>query len=417
MRWKVEVREMEHLKENYVVPDMISDLVLASSDEGLIGISNKLSGFLSLPIIITDMYYNVLATSTDQDSLEIVVSTHFESQQNSAFFKCSLDLLGQGYESFGHPIKQGNQNYGYLFFLNSHANQDRLEKYEALIQYTASLCTLYLKQLSDLKKERHRFKDAFLYDILYGNFKNKEDIISYGSIWKWEFDQPHMAIVFSIIDYNHYSADRQLIETLLYIIEKTLIQNGMEPIIIKKQNEVIAILPANDKTYFHQKKKLIDFVSYSFNQAKETNLGNRLACGIGQIYDNPVELYRSYQEAKVAYELGLLLKIEIPFFHNLGLERVLYKHDLQDLKEFYQHVMGELQKYDDMNGSELMDTLESFASHQFDLKQTSEAIFLHRNTLRYRIKKIEEILNVKLDDINNRLNIAAAFKIKLLHKL
>ncbi len=408
---------MGNLEENRLVPDIFNSLLVVSAEEGLSGISNELSRLLSLPVIVTDTFYNVLATSIDNDPLEIVVSTHFERQQNTAYFKCTLDILGESYESFGLPIRQREQNHGYLFFLNKHSEHHILEKYEALNQFSASLCMLNLKQLNDLKEEKHRFKDAFLYDILYGNFKNKEDIISYGAIWKWELDQPHMVIVFSIIEYNHYSADRQLIETLLYIIDKTLTQHGIEPITIKKQNEVIAIIPASEKTSFSSKSKLIDFLHYLIDETKETSLLNRVACGVGQIYDNPLELYRSYQESKVAYELGLLLKIEIPFFHNLGLERVLYKHDLQDLKEFYQHIVGDLVKYDQLNGSELMYTLESFAHHQFDLKQTSETIFLHRNTLRYRIKKIEEILNIKLDDFHHRLNITAAFKIKQLHKI
>lgn len=405
---------MNDLTEGCFIPDLISDL-LSASEDGLDEITKELSEFLSLPIIIADTFYNVLSSSFS-NPLEIVVSTHFESYQNTAFFKCTLDMNGQSFESFGYPIKSRNQAYGYLFVLNKHENHLVIEQYRSLLQYSASLCLIHLKQGQEIKKEKHRFKDAFLFDILYGNFKIREDIISYGTIWKWDFEQPHMVIVFSLIDYNHYSTDKQLIETLLYIIEKTLAQHGIEPISIKKQSEIITIIPANENTNFQNKKGIVDFIHYLIALTHETNLLNRVACGIGQIYENPIELYRSYQEAKVAYELGLLLKIEIPFFHNLGLERVLYKHDLQDLKEFYQHVVGDLQKYDDQNGSDMMNTLESFANHQFDLKQTSEAIFLHRNTLRYRIKKIEEILNIKLDDINNRLNITAALKIKQLHK-
>lgn len=409
---------MENRNEGCLVPEIINHLLVISAEEGLSGIANQVSSSLSLPILITDSYYNVLAAShMNIDDLDIMVSTHFEGQQNAAFFKCTIDMQGISHECFGLPINQSNHNLGYLFFLLEHHHFHLLEPYSSLAQYTASLCMLHLKQIVDIKKEKTRFKDAFLYDILYGNMKNREDIISYGTIWKWEFDQPHMAIVFSITDYNHYSADKQLIEALIYIIEKTLTQYGIEPIAIKKQNEVIVLLPASEKTGFQNKKKLIDYIHYVIQEAEETNLASRVALGIGQIYENPVELYRSYQEAKIAYELGVLLKIEIPLFHDLGLERVLYKHDLQDLKEYYQHVVGDLQKYDEENGTDLMDTLESFAHHQFDLKQTSEAIFLHRNTLRYRIKKIEEILNIKLDDFHHRLNITAAFKIKQLHKI
>lgn len=407
---------MSRSNKEFNMPEIVADL-LEVSGNGLQEIVTHLSNKLGLSIIITDPYYSAITSTFDDDKLEMIVSTHFEGVQNTLLFKCSLDFNSKNRESFGYPIRTRNQNYGFLFLLCDHARHEMIEQYDKLIQYTASLCALHLKHEQELANEKKRYKDAFLFDILYGNIKNKEDIISYGMIWKWDFEEPHMVVVFSLSDYNHYSDDRQLLEAVDYIVEKSLAQNGINPIKIRRQGEIISMIPVNEKTNYHKKKELTDFIQYMLKQTKDTSLEGRVACGIGQVYNNPVNLYRSYQEAKVAFELGLLLKNEFQFFHDLGLERVLYKHDLQDLKEFYQHIVGDLVKYDEDNQSELMETLENFANHQFDLKQTSEAIFLHRNTLRYRIKKIEEILDIKLDDMNNRLNIIAAFKIKLLHKL
>ncbi|WP_019156064.1 PucR family transcriptional regulator [Robertmurraya massiliosenegalensis] len=399
-----------------MVPPLIHDLLMASHD-GLSGLANKLSEVLSYPMIITDSFYHVLASSFNKESLEILVSTSFENYSHTVFFTCTLNIEGIDYQAYGYPIKLGNHNVGNLFLLLENEEQLEIENYESIIQYGSSLCSSRIKQMVDLKKESQRYKDAFLFDLLYGNFKNREDILAYGSLWKWDFNQPHAVIVLSMIEYNPYSEDKQLIDTLLYLTEKALVQHGYEPIAIRKQSEVVLILPVNKQTNFTQPFKPCELISYIIKQTKESPIGNRVACGVGQVYENPGELFRSYQEAKVSYEIGLLLKIEIPYFHNMGLERILYKHDLQDLKEYYNHILGPLQKYDETQEGDLMFTLESFAHHQFDLKQTSDAIFLHRNTLRYRIKKIEEILNIKLDDVNNRLNIVAALKIKQLHKI
>ncbi|MEK4146829.1 helix-turn-helix domain-containing protein [Robertmurraya sp. FSL W8-0741] len=407
---------MNELEERFIVPELIHDLLIASH-EGLSGVAMKLSEVLSVPIIMTDSLYHVLASSYKRESLEIIVSTFFENSTHSEFFKCTLTIDGEDYSAYGYPLKLSSQNCGYLFLLQETEGVFPIEDYEAIIRYGASLTTITMKQMEDIKKESQRYKDAFLFDLLYGNFKNNDDILSYGAIWKWDFNQPHAIIVLSMTEYNPYSEDRQLINSLLYITEKALAQHGLETIVIRKQSEVVAILPVNDKTTFNENEKLGDFISYIIKQAKNSPIGNRAACGVGQVYQNPSELFRSYQEAKVAFEIGQLLKIEIPSFNDLGLERILYKHDLQDLKEYYYHILGPLQKYDETQDGDLTFTLESLAKHQFDLKQTSDAIFLHRNTLRYRIKKIEEILEVKLDDINNRLNIVAALKIKQLHKI
>lgn len=399
------------------VPEFVQEL-LASSKHGLEGIAGKLSEILAHPVIITDPLHRVKASTAeevDPDYGEIVIHLHLEQDFEQLFFDCVLSFNGDFHEAIGHRIFFNNQNHGYIFTLLKEADGKKrlIEGYESLIKYAASLCSMQIQKEKEIKAERFQFKNAFLFDLLYGNLKKREDILAFGDIWNWDFLQPHAVLVFAIKDFNYYSSDRQLLQTLRYTVEQALIQNGIQPITFSKQNEIAVIFPKDTDSKNQQKEK--EFIAFVMQQAKKTDLNERVACGIGKTYNNPEELYKSYQEAKVAYELGRLLDVDMPAFANMGLETILYKHDLQALKEFYQYVLGDLLNQDE--DGELMYTLESLAKHQFDIKQTSEALFLHRNTLRYRMKKIEEILDIKLDDLNNRLNIIAAFKIKQLHNL
>lgn len=86
------------------------------------------------------------------------------------------------------------------------------------------------------------------------------------------------------------------------------------------------------------------------------------------------------------------------------------------MKEYYAHVLGELHKHDNEELS-LISILESFAENQFEVTRTAEALFLHRNTLRYRLNKIENIMGRSLNDSHTRFDIMAALKIKRLHKM
>ena len=65
----------------------------------------------------------------------------------------------------------------------------------------------------------------------------------------------------------------------------------------------------------------------------------------------------------------------------------------------------------------LIETLECYINHNCDIKQTAEGMYLHRNTLRYRINKIEELLQVDINDIQTVINFAVAFKIRQLDQL
>ncbi|WP_348981620.1 helix-turn-helix domain-containing protein [Desulfitobacterium sp. LBE] len=107
--------------------------------------------------------------------------------------------------------------------------------------------------------------------------------------------------------------------------------------------------------------------------------------------------------------------MKVPFFSDMGLERVLYKHDIQDLKEYRDQVLGDLRK--DESGESLLEILKTFTMNQFDVNKTAQDLFIHRNTLRTRLSKIEAILDRPLDDMSTRLDLTAVLKIEQLHGL
>ncbi|MEQ6390484.1 helix-turn-helix domain-containing protein [Bacillaceae bacterium S4-13-58] len=398
------------MNDDHIVPNFVEDLLTASNN-GLNGISDALSTLLHTPVIITDSLYHILSMSQFEyknDGLQVMVEPS-PYQEDSMLHECFL-VTKNGKESALRCIISFDQKVeGFLFAVG---NPQKMET--SLLKLATSLCSMNIKKNVEIVKEKKRYKDAFLYNLLYGNMKEKADIVSYGHLWRWDFEEPMTVIVFSIEEYNMYTDDKNLIEALFYIVKKALTQHQFTPILLKKRNEVTVIFPTVTQSD-NQKEDLTQLIHFILNQTKDTQLEDRVRCGIGRTYENPVEIFRSYQEAKVAYELGLLLNISLPFFEDLGLERILYKHDLQDLKEFYYHVLGRIEALD--VGKELMITIEQLAKNQFDLKRTSDAMFIHKNTLRYRIKKIEEVLQQKLDDVETRLNISAALKIKQLHKV
>ncbi len=64
-----------------------------------------------------------------------------------------------------------------------------------------------------------------------------------------------------------------------------------------------------------------------------------------------------------------------------------------------------------MTTGSLCETLENYLKHNCNAKRTAEAMFVHRNTLNYRLKKISELLNCDLEDMNKCLSLKLAFLI------
>lgn len=402
------------MNKEYSIPNFVLQL-LTESSKGVEPLLDKLSTILSCPVLVTDSFYQPYCSTNNIDLTEIMIVPNKDLECNS-IFACEITTRDTITSGLSTPISLNQKPMGFLVMFCEY-NTPKVDLYEQILPFSASLCALQIQKKLEIKQEKCKFKDAFLFDLLYGNIKKKQDIIEYGLLWDWDFTVPYLVIVFSFVEDDHFFTNQVKVNILQQLVEKELIRQQLDSITMVKQGNVIALVPQQTPDIMQFRSKIEVSTNQILSQAIEIKLEPEIACGLGKVYPNPAELFRSYQEAKVAFELGVLLKTRTPFFDELGLERILFRHDLQDLKEYFNYCLGALINYEKDHEGNLLETLEALAANQFDMGKTAVAIFLHRNTLRYRVKKIEEILNVKLDDFHFRLNIIAAFKIKQLRKL
>ena len=73
--------------------------------------------------------------------------------------------------------------------------------------------------------------------------------------------------------------------------------------------------------------------------------------------------------------------------------------------------IGKLLQADELNDGNLSETLENYLNCSCNAKKTAEEMFLHRNTLNYRLKKIREILGCDLENLDTCLELKMAFLI------
>jgi purine catabolism regulator len=83
-----------------------------------------------------------------------------------------------------------------------------------------------------------------------------------------------------------------------------------------------------------------------------------------------------------------------------------------ELQAFKQEMLGPLLAYD--GGGELLRTLETYFRHNGNISQAADALFIHRNTLIYRMERIAEITGLDLDNTETRLALQLALRI---HKM
>ena len=133
------------------------------------------------------------------------------------------------------------------------------------------------------------------------------------------------------------------------------------------------------------------------------------AIGIGRPY--PIhELPKSYREAKLASAAGHELfgskPALIQYFGDLGLYRLLYAvEDKRELVSFYRESISKLVEYDRTYKNDLLKTLQVYFRHEGNLRETAEALYIHRHTLRYRLKRVEELTDLNLNRFEHRLTL------------
>lgn len=73
--------------------------------------------------------------------------------------------------------------------------------------------------------------------------------------------------------------------------------------------------------------------------------------------------------------------------------------------------VGILRRYDRENGTELIKTLDSYMEHGRNQIRTAEALFIHRNTLKYRLARIEELPQIQLSEPEDTLYLLLSLRL------
>jgi hypothetical protein len=142
-------------------------------------------------------------------------------------------------------------------------------------------------------------------------------------------------------------------------------------------------------------------------------VGSGLPCGIGR--EKPLlEASDSLAEAQLAAIASALLHGGEPVrFQDLGADRLLvllYRDHPVELKAFVEENLGPLLQHDAGSATPILPTLQSFVAHGGRLRETASDIYVHRNTLAYRLDRASEILGVDLRDSDTRLSIELALR-------
>jgi PucR family transcriptional regulator, purine catabolism regulatory protein len=140
-----------------------------------------------------------------------------------------------------------------------------------------------------------------------------------------------------------------------------------------------------------------------------------VSIGIGRPHKSLVDLRQSYYEAHYAIKIRKLKGGTgvIASFDDLGSYGLLLGlQDTLSLEVFYDSVLGKLHEYDEQSSSDLVKSLACFLEANGHWGEAAERLYVHRHTLRYRMKRVEEITGRDLGSSQDRMEFWLALKAK-----
>lgn len=268
---------------------------------------------------------------------------------------------------------------------------------------SATACALEMAKAKAVSEAEKRVRGSFVDALLAGTLSPQE-----ASSWarrnKYNPDGRHTAIVAEWARKEHPTYRR--LETLVHGLHSRFAQGVL---VQAREAEVVIFGRLEPREGIETARQIADSIR---GQANSEFPSDPLAIGIGRPVDALIGLRDSYRQARQALFMARRLADPNPlYFGELNVYRLLFQLEYSpELVSFCNEIIGTLVEYDKTQGTELVNTLTAYFAHKGNLSQTAESLFVHRNTLLYRMERIREISGLDLDNPETRLSIQLALR-------
>ena len=291
---------------------------------------------------------------------------------------------------------------GYTFCnFGSHVQADYavfVEGTDEIAGRFASVCCVSLDNLKlfyEEKYDRTNFiKNVILDNILPGDIYLKSREL------RFNMDASRVVLLIRVIDHN---------DVAVYDSVMNLFPDKNKDFVINISETDIAIVK---EITLNTDSKDLEKLARSISDSLSAELYTHVIVGIGTPVEGIRDLAKSFKEAQIALEVGKVFDTEktIVSYDNLGIARLIYQLPTTLCEMFLKEVFkkGSIESLD----HETLFTIQRFFENNLNVSETSRKLFVHRNTLVYRLEKIKKITGLDLREFDD----AIVFKVALMVK-
>ncbi|HWR45983.1 PucR family transcriptional regulator [Sporomusa sp.] len=326
--------------------------------------------------------------------------------------KVVLDGKETGY--FRTAICVGKKWYGTISVLETKEPVSRCD--EVTIERTAAVAALVLVNHLAVASVERRYYNEFLNEILIADPGEEKNLKGRARDLGIDLHNSHVVATICF----HYKTDERAEECQL--ISQRIIQGLREkfPDIVAgfKLDSIVMFIPlpknATGKDIDKVREKIKTILEQLVVRLSRPSTKEYSYIGVGRPGSGLAGIQSSYREAMQACQIGRKIwpKERICYYDALGIWRLLGNiQDKQELHVFIDETLGKILQYDQEKGAELLKTLEVYFECNGKLKKVTEKMFVHYNTILYRLDRIQQITGCSLEDATACLNLHLALKL------
>ncbi len=258
----------------------------------------------------------------------------------------------------------------------------------------------------------------YLYNLLFGYDVNSRYVEKISGQFGIDFSRPYRVGIIAV-DRTYginLEQDEHMYEYYANCLNQEVIKMKGRPMFMRFLNKFVLLFEARENKEIERE---IEKMLQKLDRSPMFRGIIRSTCILGAPYTDPGKYGQSYHEAKSLMQKKELLPNpsgkKVLSASSMGIFKYMFRgNDQREILDYCNDKLGKLEAYDHSNGTFLVETLLSYYMNGFNSAQTAEALFIHRNSLIYRLKKIEELLDLDISDYMEYLDLINCILVKRL---
>jgi len=310
---------------------------------------------------------------------------------NEPIFIPEITEIGLG-NRVAISIWKKNEVLGFIWI---HTSGIRLNADEIIFLKEAAeqVKKLLLAKHSGKKNADESYKD-FFWQLLMGNLKDPKEIQKQARLFNINLEEKLTVVVF-----RFSNKITEQIEKHSYYLVETQTQAKVIFRLLDENEFILLVRVIKDTDLANRLYDFMEQFMYKISSQLELEDINGAS---GLLYDNPVQIKNAYKEAMHTIHLKNIFPDELKnifLYEDLGVYKYIdeiyntWKNQGQQNK-----YIRRLQEYDEKNQTSLLKTLHYFLQEDSNVYQAAKQLFIHPNTMNYRLKRIREISGLDVKD-------------------